>query len=56
MKKEAFRRTGITYHEVVAGQTTPMELRRLVERLLVGCRQSRQLTSTKTRFLPRPLP
>jgi len=36
VKKEALRRAGITYHEVVAGQTTPMELRRLVERLLVG--------------------
>lgn len=36
VKKEALRRAGITYHEVVAGQTTPVELRRLVERLLVG--------------------
>lgn len=36
VKKEALRRAGITYHEVVAGQTTPLELRRLVERLLVG--------------------
>ncbi len=36
VKKEALRRAGITYHEVVAGQTTPIELRRLVERLLVG--------------------
>jgi hypothetical protein len=30
VKKEALRRAGIGYHEVVAGQTTPSELRRLV--------------------------
>lgn len=36
VKKEALRRAGITYHEVVAGHTTPLELRRLVERLLAG--------------------
>lgn len=34
VKKEALRRAGIGYHEVVAGQTTPAELRRLVERLV----------------------
>lgn len=34
VKKEALRRAGIGYHEVVAGQTTPSELRRLVERLM----------------------
>ncbi|MGE0151743.1 MAG: DUF2726 domain-containing protein [Reyranellaceae bacterium] len=34
VKKEALRRAGITYHEVVAGRTTPAELRLLVERLL----------------------
>lgn len=34
VKKEALRRAGIGYHEVVAGQTTPSELRRLVERLV----------------------
>jgi hypothetical protein len=34
VKKEALRRAGISYHEVVAGQTTPSELRRLVERLV----------------------
>lgn len=34
VKKEALRRAGIGYHEVVAGQTTPTELRRLVERLV----------------------
>jgi len=33
VKKEALRRAGIGYHEVVAGQTTPSELRRLVEKL-----------------------
>lgn len=35
VKKEALRRAGIGYHEVVAGHTTPSELRRLVERLVV---------------------
>lgn len=34
VKKEALRRAGIGYHEVVAGRTTPGELRRLVERLV----------------------
>src|SRR6185503_13869942 len=34
VKKEALRRAGIGYHEVVAGHTTPSELRRLVERLV----------------------
>jgi len=34
VKKEALRRAGIGYHEVVAGHTTPAELRRLVERLV----------------------
>lgn len=34
VKKEALRRAGIGYHEVVAGQTTPSELRRMVEKLV----------------------
>lgn len=34
VKKEALRRAGIGYHEVVAGQTTPTELRRLIEKLV----------------------
>ncbi|PHR16496.1 MAG: hypothetical protein COA41_15370 [Sphingopyxis sp.] len=34
VKKEALRRAGIGYHEVVAGHTTAGELRRLVERLV----------------------
>lgn len=34
IKKEALRRAGIGYHEVVAGHTTPAELRRLVEKLV----------------------
>ncbi|ANL30155.1 restriction endonuclease domain-containing protein (plasmid) [Rhizobium phaseoli] len=34
VKKEALRRAGVGYHEVVAGQTTPSELRRLVEKLV----------------------
>ncbi|MBB3302911.1 hypothetical protein FHT72_006336 [Rhizobium sp. BK077] len=34
VKKEALRRAGIGYYEVVAGQTTPSELKRLVEKLV----------------------
>lgn len=34
VKKEALRRAGIGYHEIIAGQTTPAELRRLVEKLV----------------------
>jgi len=34
VKREALRRAGIGYHEVTAGQTTPTELRRLVEKLM----------------------
>jgi len=34
VKKEALRRAGIGYHEVVAGSTTPKDLRQLVEKLV----------------------
>jgi len=34
VKREALRRAGIGYHEVTAGETTPTELRRLVEKLM----------------------
>ncbi|MBB4193042.1 hypothetical protein GGE45_001627 [Rhizobium aethiopicum] len=34
VKKEALRRAGVGYHEVVAGHTTPSELRQLVEKLV----------------------
>ncbi len=34
VKKEALRRAGIGYHDVVAGHTTPSDLRRLVEKLV----------------------
>ena len=34
VKKEALRKAGIGYHEVVAGHTTPGELRASMERLL----------------------
>lgn len=34
VKKEALRKAGVGYHEIVAGHTTPGELRRLVERLV----------------------
>jgi hypothetical protein len=35
VKKAALRKAGISYHEVVAGHTTPAELRALVEKLVV---------------------
>ncbi len=35
VKKEALRRAGIGYHEVVAGVTTRAELKRLVEKVVV---------------------
>lgn len=34
VKKEALRRAGIGYHEVVSGHTTPSDLRRLVDKLV----------------------
>ena len=34
VKKEALRRAGIGYHEVLAGHTTPSELKRLVEKIV----------------------
>ena len=34
VKKKALRKAGVGYHELVAGQTKPKELRRLVERLV----------------------
>lgn len=34
VKKEALRKAGIGYHEIVAGHTTPRELRALVEKLV----------------------
>ncbi len=39
VKKEALRRAGIGYHEVIAGQTTPADLKRLVERIVDKPRQ-----------------
>lgn len=34
IKKEALRKAGIGYHEIVAGHTTPNELRALIEKLV----------------------
>lgn len=34
VKKEALRKAGIGYHEIVAGHSTPGELKRLVEKLV----------------------
>jgi len=34
VKKEALRKAGIGYHEVVAGHTTPAELKQLIEKLV----------------------
>jgi len=43
VKKEALRKAGIGYHEVVAGHTRPGELRALVEKLVpAGISQPRQ--------------
>ena len=36
VKKEALRKAGIGYHEIVAGHTTAKELRALVEKLVPG--------------------
>lgn len=36
VKKEALRRAGIGYEEIVGGHHTPAELRRLVEKLVLG--------------------
>ncbi|WP_237215269.1 DUF2726 domain-containing protein [Falsiroseomonas oryziterrae] len=41
VKKEALRRAGIGYHEVVAGQTTPSDLQRLVEKLVTKPAEAR---------------
>jgi hypothetical protein len=40
VKKEALRRAGIGYHEVIAGVTTRAELKRLVEKLVPGAVRS----------------
>lgn len=43
VKKEALRKAGIGYHEVIAGHTTPGELRALVEKLVPpGIAQAKQ--------------
>ena len=43
VKKEALRKAGIGYHEVVAGHATPGELRALFEKLVpAGISQPRQ--------------
>ncbi|MFZ2031871.1 MAG: DUF2726 domain-containing protein [Vitreimonas sp.] len=34
VKKEALRRAGIGYHEVIAGEATPAELKQLIEKLI----------------------
>jgi hypothetical protein len=36
VKKEALRKARIGYHEIVAGHTTPGELKRLIEKLVPG--------------------
>ena len=42
VKKEALRRAGIGYHEVIAGVTTRAELKRLVEKLVPGAISAEQ--------------
>lgn len=64
VKKEALRRAGIGYYEVVAGQTTPSELRRLVEKLVdkpAACREESakagaQASVSATFGTPHPAP
>lgn len=41
VKREALRKAGIGYHEVVAGHTTPAELKRLVEKLVPAAESER---------------
>ena len=48
VKKEALRKAGIGYHEVVAGHTTPNELRALVEKLVPAAHGS--IGDRKTRI------
>lgn len=38
VKREALRRAGVGYHEVVGGQTTPADLRRLLETIVPPAR------------------
>jgi len=52
VKKEALRRAGIGYHEVVVGHTTPTELQRLVEKLVKLYARSR--FAVRTRFCREP--
>ena len=42
VKKEALRRAGIGYPEVIAGVTTRAELKRLVEKLVPGAISAEQ--------------
>lgn len=41
VKKEALRKAGIGYHEVIAGHTTPAELKALIVKLLPAAKTSR---------------
>ncbi|WP_417320857.1 hypothetical protein [Erythrobacter aureus] len=51
MKKEALRKAGIGYHEIVAGHTTPSELRALVEKLVpAGQPQGSEAIQLSRRF------
>lgn len=48
VKKEALRRAGIGYHEIVAGQTTPAELRQLVDKLVEDAEQAASKPGDRT--------
>jgi len=41
VKREALRKAGVGYHEIVAGHTTPADLKRLVEKLVPQAEQAR---------------
>ncbi|QDH35873.1 DUF2726 domain-containing protein [Porphyrobacter sp. YT40] len=53
IKKEALRKAGIGYHEVVAGQTTPSELKALVDKLVPAQRGDMREPSDAVRVFGR---
>ena len=52
VKREALRRAGISYHEVIAGRTTPSELRRLIDKLVDGPALTREVVNTSASIRP----
>lgn len=52
VKREALRRAGISYHEVIAGRTTPSELRRLIDKLVDRPAVTSDVVSTSASIRP----